>query len=122
MLCRLFLYRWVNERDGSALRCWKVLPRRVGDAVVMPSGFLWPGHDKRCGNLQWAMLGWLLLPRGFDVRDAVYVPGRPLLPFRHGLGDAVPLPRGNVLARRRVVHDARLVPILRRRLLLPLSF
>lgn len=122
MLGRLFLYRWVNERDGYALRRWKVLPGRVGDTVAVPSGFLWPDHDKRSGNVRWAMLGRLLLPRGFDVRGAVYVPGRPLLPFRHGLGDAVPLPRGYVLARRRDVHGARLVPILRRRLLLPPSF
>jgi hypothetical protein len=99
----------------------------VADAV--PDGLLWCVHRSFVvhvfrplfGGLLW-LVSWahlihlqrrlqrgLLLPLWVDVRDAVFVPGRPLLPIGHVLGGAVPLPRGHVLARRRVLHGAGLV-------------
>ena len=129
---RLLLQRWVGVGDAVCVRRGLVLPLRhhVRDPVPLPHGHVlarrrvlhgaglvhcvpsWivrrhDGAHDLCVHR--ALYSRLLLQRGQHNRDAVCVPVRPLLPVGHVFGDAVPLPRGFVLARRRVLHGAGLV-------------
>jgi hypothetical protein len=89
---------------------WRVKwPHNLGVQWALCRGVLWCFNGPHVRHVQWAMQRGLLLPRRVDVRDAVSLPGRPLLPVGHVLGDAVPLPRGHILARRRGLHGAGLM-------------
>ena len=81
----------------------------VGDVLRLLGGLLWRVNGPHLIHLQRPLQRGLLLPLRVDVRDAIHVPGRPLLPVGNVLGGAVPLPRGHVLARRRGLHGAGLV-------------